>query len=266
MRQRPYRRTNLTALDGLSELALTTPGGVINQIVLQPSFRVETGYAAVIRLPEPIGWPDSKVADVDLVICQDDSGSMYGTCGDPGGVRRAVALSLVGLLRSGPRGSRVAVVHWGSDAPAELAMPLTDPRRHHRRVLQAFAIPSQLGGTDLAAGLSRACELLAASSPDRVQLVLVLTDGLQDVGSALEQELRLLPARCVHILLIDRHQNCTPELERRWRAMPLGSFTRLDLDNAQLSWQAASILANAVGLQMPTLSATPARRFPTRRR
>jgi hypothetical protein len=242
----------LRALDGLIDLVLPAHGGVIEDFAPPPTLTIERrGYAGVLRLPLPIGWESSRISEVDLILAPDDSGSMYGPGGDEHGIRRAVALSQVGLLRRGPRGSRVGVAHWGSEAPAERALGLTDPRRHPLRVRRKLAIGPSLGGTNLAAGLARSRELLGGSGPGRLPVVLVLTDGLQDPDASVEQELAELPERSVHILLIDPQNYCTAELEQAWQALPFGSFTRLDLDNTALSWQAAEILANTVGLHMP---------------
>jgi uncharacterized protein with von Willebrand factor type A (vWA) domain len=64
-----------------------------------PSVRIEhADYAKPVRLDLPSGWRAGGVGRLDVVFLIDESGSMYGPAGDPSGVRRAVALSVVDLL------------------------------------------------------------------------------------------------------------------------------------------------------------------------
>jgi hypothetical protein len=220
-----------------------------------------------IRLEPPRGWRASDARRIDLVLVIDDSGSMYGSSGDPNGVRRAAALSVVTLLERAtpPRasGTRVGVVHFGSTAPTELMLPLTDIRR--RRVIDdALAIPASLGGTNVAAALARSRDILTAST-GRIQLVIVVTDGIEEVGAPTADELSLLPPDIVHVVLVDHGRGCDATFEARWSTLALGSFTRLDVfDTTRTAWQVADLLARSVGLSMPPLNSRP-HHPPTRR-
>jgi hypothetical protein len=214
----------------------------------------KANYAKTVTLMRPNGWerlPGLK--DLDALFDVDDSGSMYGPGGDPFGVRRAAALSVARLLGAGPKGSRVGVVHWGSWAPEQLAMPLTDAHQG-RAVKQGLEIPPTLGGNDFPASLSRCRELLRASSPRRIQLIFAITDGIEEVGASAAAEVDQLPEGSVHVLLVDHSHGCDAGLEARWQSLPLGSFTRLDLlDTERMAWQIAEVLAQAVGTHMPPL-------------
>jgi len=219
-----------------------------------------------VRLDPPQGWRASEARRVDLVFLIDDSGSMYGTFGDPRGIRRAAALSVMSLLAAAtPRslaGARIGVVHFGSTAPDELILPLTDVRR--RLVLErALALPLSLGATNVAAALTRGREILVESA-DRLPLVVVVTDGIEFVGDEVATEVNALPSGVVHVVLVDHGHGCDSELEECWSRLALGSFVRLDvLDTARMAWQAAEVVARAVGLAMPqplTLQQQPTRR------
>jgi hypothetical protein len=182
---------------------------------------------------------------------------MYGSSGDPSGIRRAAALSVVALLARGAtsrrESPRVGVVHFGSDAPQELVLPLT-VTRDRRSIENALRLPPSLGGTNVAAALTRSREVLSNDS-SRLPLVVVITDGIEAVGAEVERELALLPRGAVHVVLVDHGHGCNADLEALWRLLPFGSFERLNvLDTTKLSWQVANIVARAVGLSLPTLN------------
>ena len=250
-------------LGGISQLGLAMSSPEVIQPYRPPPLQVErANYAQPVRLHLPPKWKTSAVKRVDVIFASDDSGSMYGPSGDPRGVRRAAALSVVQVMASGS-GGRVGVVHWGSSAPPELVLPLTAVRRT-KSVNAGLEIPPTLGGNNFPAALARAREVLEAGGggADRIPLVLAITDGIEEVGVAAEAQLRLLPPSCVHVLLVDHSHGCSSDLEAGWSALPLGSFTRLDvLDTRRMAWQAAEIVAQAVGVHMPPL--LPVRKRPS---
>lgn len=198
-----------------------------------------------------------------VMFAVDDSGSMYGQHADDQGVRYAAARSIVDfMVRAG--GGHAGVVHWGSNAPADLTLAPVNVRWRRRALETALRIPRNLGGTNMVAGFQRAKQLLPAPQRGQHQAVLVLTDGVEQTGTGPElvAAINQLPAASVHLLLIDHWHSCTPELEDAWRALPLGSFTRLPLDDpAQLSWQVADVLVRSRGLSLPPLSVPGKWRF-----
>ena len=152
--------------------------------------------------------------------------------------------------------ARVGVVHWGTAAPPELVLPLTDVRRK-RTIEKALAIPPTLGGNNFPGALSRGREVLG-DAEGRIPLLVTITDGIETVGADAAAELVLLPSRCVHVLLVDHSHGCGSDLEAGWSSLDLGSFTRLEVvDSARLAQQAAQIVARAADLEMPP-SASPA--------
>jgi hypothetical protein len=201
-----------------------------------------------VRLPGLTGQPTEVIYQLvnalDVFFLLDDSASMADS--DPGGSRNAAALSVVELMqRHG--GGRAAVAHWGSAAPASLALGLTPV--HAGRLRRAISMPCQLGGTRPAAALARARELLPGD-PGRTPVVLLLTDG-QDLGDGLARELALLPPGSVHLVLADPSGNCWGR-EAEWRALAWGSFTRLATlsDRQRVAMESGSVIARAIGLQL----------------
>jgi hypothetical protein len=261
--ERAPRANSRGVLAAQSDLLLPT---FASPQVRPPAAIESSGIAAKPVRPEaPPGWESSAVSDMDLVFGIDNTGSMYGRYGDPRCVRRAAALSVVNLMARA-RGARVGVVHWGSVAPEELTLPLTDTRRR-RRIESALAIPPSLGANNFPAALARSREVLEASDPTRIRLVLVITDGIEAVGPDAAAQLKRLEPGSVHVLLVDHSHGCVPAIEAAWAALPLGSFTRLELlDTTVMAGQAADIVARAAGIEMPhaptSMSPTSRRRTP----
>jgi len=210
----------------------------------------------LVWLPGLVGAPQNvigqRVANLDLIFAIDDSSSVHGPDGtDPGGARNAACLSVIELMhRHG--GGRAGVIHWGDTAPASLALaPIPVHRGQLRRGLELQPV---LGGTQPAAALARARKLIQGTGSGRALAVLLLTDG-QDLGAGLEQALQQLPARCVHLILVDPSGNCWGQ-EAAWRELPWGSFTRLEdpRDRKRLAWESGTVLARSIGLKLPTAS------------
>jgi hypothetical protein len=205
-----------------------------------------------VRLPGLAGATPSvtrqRVANLDVIFAIDDSGSVHGPDGtDPGGARNAACLSVVDLMqRRG--GGRAGVVHWGNTAPASLAVaPISVYRGRLQRGLK---IQPKLGGTQPEVALARVGKLIQGTSSGRTLVVLLLTDG-QDLGTGLDQALRQLPARSVHLILVDPSGDCWGQ-EAAWRELPWGSFIRLESlnDRKRLAWESGAVIARSVGLQL----------------
>ncbi len=211
--------------------------------------------APVVQLSDLVGAPPEEVTDrvsrLQVVFAVDDSGSTQGPHGtDPHGARYAACYSVLDLMRR-YQGGRVGVVHWGDRAPAELALAPVPVRRRRRQVERALAIRPQLGGTDPGVALARVRQLVTSITPDETLAVLLLTDG-QDRGPSLPEELAQLPPGSVHLVLVDSSGDCWGQ-EAAWRALPWGSFTRLDtFDTTHLAIASGTALAHAVGLELPT--------------
>ena len=237
---------------GVRGLAASVPGPV--HPVPQPPAATPQP-APVVRLPGLIGAAPEVIADrlrsLIAMLANDDSGSMqppHGT--DPHGARYAACHAVLGLMRR-HGGGRAGVVHWGDTAPAELALAPVPVRRRRRQLERALAIRPQLGGTDPAVALARVRQLVPVIAPDETFAVLLLTDG-QDRGPSLEQELEALPAGTVHLVLVDPSGNCWGQ-EAAWRALPWGSFTRLDsFDPQRVAVASGAALARAIGLELTT--------------
>lgn len=205
-----------------------------------------------VRLPGLVGAPQNvigeRVANLDVIFAIDDSASVHGPDGtDPRGARNTACLSVVDLMhRHG--GGRAGVIHWGDTAPASLALaPVPVHRGQLRRRLELQPV---LGGTQPAVALARVRKLIQGTGSGRTLAVLLLTDG-QDLGTGLEQALKQLPARCVHLILVDPSGDCWGQ-EAVWRELPWGSFTRLEnlWDHKLLAWESGAVLARSIGLKL----------------
>jgi hypothetical protein len=220
--------------------------------------------ARPIVLPAMIGAPpaeqEKRVERSAAVFVIDDSGSLYfGAGGDTTGIRYAAAQSLIGLMRRAGGGS-AAVVHYGSEAPAEMVTSLLHVKREGRRLKRALTIPvPNLGGTNVASGLARCASLLQGREvPNPV--VYLIGDGLETISDTAHAAVATLPPKSVHLLLVDKLGSCDAALEAGWRSLPLGSVTRLDVFNTKtMAWQLADIFAASIGLQMPSDAGPQAR-------
>jgi hypothetical protein len=220
--------------------------------------------ARPVRLPSLTGAPwaviRQRVADLDVIFALDDSGSVYGPDGtDPWGVRNAACVSVIDLMqRHG--GGRAGVVHWGDSAPASMA--LAPVPVHRRRLRRELRLQPVLGGTQPAAALARVRTLTQGTSSGRTLAVLLVTDG-QDLGAGLEEALGQLPARSVHLILVDPSGDCWGQ-EAAWRELPWGSFTRLENlgDRRRLAWESGAVIARSIGLKLPRRTSGPHRRPP----
>jgi len=146
-------------------------------------------------------------------------------------------------------GGRAGVVHWGDAAPASMALaPLPVYRGRLRRGLR---LQPALGGTQPAVALARVRKLIRGTGSGRTLAVLLITDG-QDLGVGLEQALAQLPARSVHLTLVDPSGDCWGQ-EAAWRELPWGSFTRLANlgDHKRLAWESGTVIARSIGLRLP---------------
>lgn len=210
------------------------------------------------RLPDFVGLPEpiirQRIARTVVVFTIDGSGSVHGPAGtDPEGARNAACLAVLDLMRR-HGGGRAGVVHWGETAPADLALaPVPVGKRGLKR---AVSLQPMLGGTNPAAALARVRQVIPPLGASQTLAVLLLTDG-QDLGEGLEPELAQLPARSVHVILVDPSGDCFGH-EAAWRALPWGSFTRLEnlRDHKRVAWESGAVLARSIGLKLPRL--TPA--------
>ena len=114
-----------------------------------------------------------------------------------------------------------------------------------------LSLQPMLGETNPAAALARVRQLVPPIGAGETLAVLLLTDG-QDLGEGLESELAQLPARSVHLILADPSGDCFGQ-ETGWRALPWGSFTRLESlrDRTRVAWESGAVLARSIGLELP---------------
>lgn len=211
--------------------------------------------ARPVRLQSPVGLSRNdlrvRLTQTTIRLLLDDSGSMYGAGGDPTGVRYAAARSLADWLRR-HGGGHLGVIHWGSTAPPELALPPADVRSARRQINAALTIPPTLGGNNLGKALQLAAQHAVVGGPAGADLTIVITDGMEDFSRDLSSPLATLAPSSVHILLVDRSSGCDPGIEASWRSLPIASFTRLnDNDVGHMATQIADLLCRKIGARMP---------------
>jgi hypothetical protein len=248
-------------LVGYSDARLAAHGPA-NRAPRIESHRRPDRPARPISLPPMVGASPDEIRLllrllVVFFLC-DDSGSMYGSWGDPTGVRYAAAQSLLGLIERGSgRGasSRAAVIHWGTDAPAELALAPVDVKRGRKALRGALTVPPTLMANNLPLALARAHEMTPTLIGEEQAIYFVLSDGIEDVTPAMHAAIGALPAGSVHMVLVDRSGGCDPAREAAWNSVAFGSFTRLKtFDTGEMARQLAEVFAASIGLQMPAAS------------
>lgn len=202
-------------------------------------------------VPAPTGQRTTDVIDLCLVI--DDSSSTSET--DPADGRYVAARFAVDFLaeqsQSG-RPDRVCVVHFGGDAPEELALPLT-PVTDPTAIDAATAGPTDLGDTNFVAADERAAELLGAPAPGHHQVVIVFTDGVPTSSAAdpfdeISRSLDDLPRRSTHLIALDESDEFD-SVRDEWEGMGLGSIQELsDLQGNKLEHAFARIIVDELGM------------------
>jgi hypothetical protein len=222
------------------------------------------GTARPVVLPPLLGGSPKEIREqaqkVLAVFAIDDSGSMYGSFGDPTGIRYAAAQSLVELQRRSG-GGLAGIVHWGTSCPEEMVTPLVDVRRKRRLIDQGLQIPETLGGNDMPAALRRVAEMLPRLDRNDVPLLFVITDGIESVTAETHAAVAALPKRSVHMLLVDCSNGCSEQMEQDWRTVAFGSFTRLPhFDTKAMAMALATVYAQSLGLSLDSATTTPRRR------
>jgi hypothetical protein len=213
-----------------------------------------TRPARPVVLPPLVGGSPREICEqaqkVLAAFVIDDSGSMYGSFGDPAGIRYAAARSLVAMQRRSG-GGLAGVVHWGTSAPDDMVTPLIDVRRKRRLLDRGLTIPETLGGNNMPKALRRAAEMLRPVSSTDVPLVFVITDGMERVTAETHAAIAALPKGCVHLLLVDCSTGCSGEMEQAWRTVAFGSLTRLPhFDTEAMAMALATVYAQSLGLSI----------------
>lgn len=241
-------------LGGTTNVELKSLGTVASKVPTIARSRPTKADAQPINLPPLTGKRKDEIARLArrtvTLYLPDDSGSMYGTFGDPTGIRYAAARSLDRLQRQSG-GGLAGVVHWGTDAPMDMVTRPVDVKKCRRVIEKALVIPPSLGGNDLPAALRRAAEILP-NNGDYLPLIFVISDGIEDVTDETHEAVAGLPPSSVHLLLLDRSNWCSGEMEEAWRSVAFGSFTRLEhLDNTRtMAIELAQIYAKALGVSL----------------
>ncbi|MCC7078866.1 MAG: VWA domain-containing protein [Acidimicrobiia bacterium] len=198
-----------------------------------------------------------RLVELDVVAPLDDSVSAPEN--DPEAVRYQAAEVLRGFLESVSTcglDHRLAFVHYGTSAPAELATPLV-PVSDPGGVLAASLVPLQLGYTNFVPALERVAEILNGAEEDgRQRIVVFYTDGLPDDGSGrpLAEQFADIAAALgrlgqvrVHLLARIADDAAWASVEPYWSELGLASVQRLGSVD-ELGARYLGILRSELGL------------------
>ena len=121
-----------------------------------------------------------KFPKSDIVFCMDNSGSMYANNGENHKTAKSVANNLIDSIRS--KNSKMAIVTFGDKAKVVQSFSSDKVR-----LKKSFKKIRKGNSTNMTAGLSKSCTLLAASSA-KIKKIILLSDGApQNPKNALSQ-------------------------------------------------------------------------------
>jgi Mg-chelatase subunit ChlD len=195
----------------------------------------------------------------DTVVLLDMSGSTYGPDGtDPHGDRFRAVQSLTNILASSsaPIPNRMGLILFGSDAPASVASQLVALPDHTGTLDAILSHRAPMGNTNFAAAINRASAILANSDPSRALHVVIVTDGLPDLGDGQASEklmptivgaLRHLPrSTSVHLMLVGDDVTWT-HARQLWATADVTTIDRLNT-NLDLMARYLDLAAADLGL------------------
>jgi hypothetical protein len=241
-------------LDGFANVAFKTTVPKLPTFPA-PDRRPPASQAAQpIKPPVLVGAPTREIAErmkrVRAAMLIDASGSEYQPepYGDPTGKRCAAGKTIArGMAKAG--GGKLAIVPWGTSAPASLATKLLDAKNDRKALDDALANPPCLGGNNLPAALDRARQILGPLGDDEIAFIPVLTDGWEYVTPAMHAAVASLPTGSVHMLLVTPGLNT--ELQAGWDTVAFGSFTVLPKhDTEAMTLAVGQVLAERLGLEL----------------
>ncbi len=131
-----------------------------------------------------------KLRGVDIVVALDVSRSMLARDLDPNRIERAKLELRQQLTERGAfqGANRLALLAFAGGT--SLRMPLTSDHAAFRTKLEQLRVSSvPRGGTHIAKAVDAATDLFAASPPDATRLILLVTDGENHEGDAVEAAL-----------------------------------------------------------------------------
>jgi Mg-chelatase subunit ChlD len=143
-------------------------------------------FAALLWLCSSGLWAQSAASPpgIDAVLLMDSSGSMHRT--DPRKLRVPAARLFMSLL--GPE-DRVGLVSFSDAGYPVLFLTHLEEEREQKALASVDRISSRGVFTNLHAALLKGREMLQRQGdPEREQILILMTDGLMDVGDAFEDD------------------------------------------------------------------------------
>lgn len=213
----------------------------------------------------------SFLLPLDVVLVIDQSGSMTHTT-DREGLRMEVAKTFVDFLSSwatARQEHRLGIVHFGTHAPSEKSMPITEVRLKHEQIKQRLSeqkaefAQQHLGHTMFVRALSEAKRLLEdahAFQSSRRSAIIILTDGRPDdgTGGPLEPYFReiagyvnqeLLPRQVsLYVVAVDQTNTYWPSNKPYWESICTSRRTFRVSSVAEAERVYLEIIADLLGL------------------
>jgi len=163
-------------VDGANEPALTLKVTPRHDIIGLSAKQVETQFCATVKARDLPEDDDSLRAPVDIVVALDVSGSMSGT------KLKLCKETLALLLRELSVRDRFGLVTFGSEATIQIPTRKLTKENKEIAVSKIKKLGTS-GCTNMSGGIGLAAqELSSIESPNEVQTVFLLTDGLANVG------------------------------------------------------------------------------------
>ncbi len=121
--------------------------------------------------------------NIDVVLVMDSSGSMRNT--DPQSLRIPAAKLFMSLLKDGDRAS---VISFSGEGNTLIDLTPVDSSENEKKLFEAAeAITSRGSYTNLYGALTKGMEVLAEDhSEGRTQIIILMSDGMMDVGDPVE--------------------------------------------------------------------------------
>ncbi len=207
----------------------------------------------------------------DTVAAVDLSGSTFGPNGtDPTGERFRAVHALIGLISSLRDGlaDRFGIILFGSDAPPDASTGLTLLPSGTSLLYAKLQQPINMGNTNFAAAIRRAATSLQTTSPGRARNLVIVTDGMPDLGDGrppqalipdISAALHELPADVHTHLLIVGDDSTWNQAQALWGGLGLASIGRLTTTSDLLA-EYLDVLRPDLGLERLYAGPVPANR------
>jgi VWA domain-containing protein len=239
--------------------AATGRDGTACDQISQPS-TTPSNLTTLLDATPPQADAERAAVATDTIAVVDLSGSTFGPNGtDPTGERFRAVRALIGVIASLRDGlaDRFGIVLFGSDAPPEASTGLALLPSGTSLLNSKLDQPTNMGNTNFAAAIHRAATSFQTTSRGRARNLVIVTDGLPDLGDGRPPQ-ALLPdiAAALHELPGDVHTHLLVvgddttwnQAETLWSGLGLATIDRLR-DTSDLLAKYLDLLRPDLGLE-----------------